>query len=137
VSRGASEPQWVSRAAIEAAHLDQVRTHGGQPGLRDEGLLESALARPQNRWRYAPDSDLAELAAACGFGLMKNHPFLDGNKRIGFIAANMFLLLNGYEIDAPEPQVVDIALRVADGSLGEEEFAAWIRSVVVPFPEHD
>jgi death on curing protein len=131
VSGPRDEAVWVPRASIEAAHLDQIRTHGGQPGLRDEGLLESALARPRNRWRYEPASDLADLAASCGFGLAKNHPFLDGNKRIGFVAANMFLILNGHEIDAPEPQVVDIVLRVADGSLDEAEFAAWIRSVLV------
>ncbi len=126
------EPGWVPRAAIEAAHADQIRTHGGQPGLRDEGLLDSAIARPQHRWRYDSDSDLADLAAAYGFGLIKNHPFFDGNKRIGFITANMFLILNGHEIEAPEPQVVDITLRVADGSLTEREFSTWIRSVLTP-----
>jgi death on curing protein len=132
VSGPRDEPVWVPRASIEAAHLDQIRTHGGQPGLRDEGLLESALSRPRNRWRYEPASDLADLAASYGFGLAKNHPFMDGNKRIGIVAANMFLILNGHEIDAPEPQVVDIVVRVADGSLDEAEFAAWIRSVLVP-----
>ena len=126
------EPSWVPRAAIEAAHADQIRAHGGQPGLRDEGLLDSAIARPQHRWRYEPDSDLADLAASYGFGLIKNHPFIDGNKRIGFVTANMFLILNGYEIEAPEPQVVDMTLRVADGSFNETEFATWIRSVLVP-----
>ena len=126
------DPVWVPRAAIEAAHADQIRVHGGQPGLRDEGLLDSAIARPRNRWEYEPDSDLADLAAAYGFGLVRNHPFLDGNKRIGLVIANVFLLLNEHEIEAPEPQVVDITLRVADGSLDESEFAAWIRSVLVP-----
>ena len=126
------KPAWVPRAAIEAAHADQIRTHGGQLGLRDEGLLDSAIARPQHRWRYEPDSDLATLAASYGFGLIKNHPFIDGNKRIGFVTANMFLILNGHEIEASEPQVVDITLRVADGSLSESEFAAWIRSALVP-----
>jgi len=125
-------PSWVPRTAIEAAHADQIRAHGGQLGLRDEGLLDSAIARPQHRWRYEPDSDLADLAASYGFGLIKNHPFIDGNKRIGFVTANIFLILNGYEIEAPEPQVVDITLRVADGSLKEAEFAAWIRSALLP-----
>jgi len=129
-ARGA--PSWVPRTAIEAAHADPVRAHGGQLGLRDQGLLESAIARPQHRWRYEPDSDLSDLAASYGFGLIKNHPFIDGNKRIGFVTANMFPLLNGHEIEAPEPQVVDITVRVADGSLNEAEFAAWIRSVLVP-----
>jgi len=126
-------PSWVPRTAIEAAHADQIRAHGGQLGLRDQGLLESAIARPQHRWRYEPDSDLSDLAASYGFGLIKNHPFIDGNKRIGFVTANIFLLLNGHEVEAPEPQVVDITVRVADGSLDEAEFAAWIRSVLVPF----
>jgi death on curing protein len=133
VKTAREEPTWVPRTAIEAAHADQIRAHGGQLGLRDEGLLDSAIARAQNRWRYEPDSDLATLAAAYGYGLIKNHPFLDGNKRIGFVTANMFLILNGHEIEAPEPQVVDITLRVADGSLEETEFATWIRSVLVPY----
>jgi death on curing protein len=126
------EPVWVPRAAVEAAHLDQVRIHGGQPGLRDEGLLESALERPRNRWRYETESDLGALAAAYAFGLIRNHPFLDGNKRTGFVSANIFLILNGHEIDAPEPQVVHVILQVADGTLGEEELAEWIRSVTRP-----
>lgn len=129
----AREPSWVPRTAVEAAHADQIRAHGGQPGLRDEGLLDSALARPRNRWRYESDSDLASLAAAYAHGLVKNHPFIDGNKRIGFITANIFLILNGHEIEAPEPQVVDITLRLADGSLHETEFAAWLRSVCVAY----
>lgn len=116
---------------MEAAHADQIPAHGGQPGLRGEGLLDSAMARPQYRWRYEPDSDLAELTASYGFALIKHHPFIDGKKRIGFVATNMFLILNGDEIEAPEPQIVDIALRVADGSLSETEFADWIRSLLV------
>ncbi|MDZ7779793.1 MAG: type II toxin-antitoxin system death-on-curing family toxin [Gemmatimonadota bacterium] len=131
MTSSAEEPIWVPRAAVEAAHADQIRTHGGQLGLRDEGLLDSALARPQHRWRYESDSDFAVFAASYGFGLIKNHPFVDGNKRIGFLTANMFLILNGHQIEAPEPQVVDIVLRVADGSLSESEFATWIRSVLV------
>ena len=126
------EPFWVPRSAVEAAHADQIRAHGGQPGVRDEGLLDSAIARPRNRWQYEPDSDLATLAAAYGYGLIKNHPFIDGNKRIGFIIADIFLILNGLEVEAPEPQVVDIILGVADGSLDETGFATWIRSVSVP-----
>jgi death on curing protein len=90
------------------------------------------MARPKQRLSYEPDSDLADLAASYGFGLIKNHPFIDGNKRIGLVTANMFLLLNGHEIEAPEPQIVDITIRVADGSLTETEFAAWIRAVLVP-----
>ena len=126
------EPSWVPRTAIEAVHGDQIRAHGGQLGLRDDGLLDSAIARPQNRWRYEPAFDLATLAAANGYGRIRNYPFIDGNRRIGFVTVNMFLILNGHEIEAPEPQVVDMTLRVADGSLDETEFATWIRSVCVP-----
>ena len=128
-------PVWLSRALIEALHADQVREHGGQLGLRDPGLLESALARPQHVWAYEADADLATLAAEYGFGLAKNHAFLDGNKRIAFVASNVFLILNGFELEAPEPEVVDTILRVADGRMTRGKFAAWIRSVSVPYAE--
>ena len=128
-------PVWLSRALIEALHADQAREHGGQLGLRDPGLLESALARPQHVWAYEADADLATLAAEYGFGLAKNHAFLDGNKRIAFVASNVFLILNGFELEAPEPEVVDTILRVADGRMTRGKFAAWIRSVSVPYAE--
>ena len=118
---------------VEAAHHDQVREHGGLFGLRDDGLLESALARPRHRWSFEPETDLPSLAAGYGFGLIKNHPFLDGNKRIGFVAMNMFLLVNGFEIEAPEPEVIAIMLRIASGSLDESGLVEWLRSVIVPF----
>ena len=118
---------------VEAAQADQIREHGGQHGLRDDGLLESALARPQHVWSYEANADLASLAAEYGFGLAKNHAFLDGNKRIAFVATNIFLILNGHEIEAAEPEVVDTMLRVADGRLSRDRFAEWIRGVIVPF----
>ena len=90
---------------VEAAHHDQVEEHGGLHGIRDYGLLESALARPRHRWSFEPETDLPSLAASYGFGLVNNHPLLDGNKRIGFVAMNIFLLINGQEIEAPEPEV--------------------------------
>jgi death on curing protein len=96
----------------------------------DEGLLEPALARPVNFWSYDQDVDLAALAAEYGFVLAKNHAFLDGNKRIGFVAANVFLLLNGFEIEASEPEVVHIMLSVANGSLGRDDLAEWIRTSI-------
>ena len=133
MSRLAEEPTWLPRAAIEAAQADQIRTHGGQQGLRDEGLLESALARDQQRWNYAPESDLADLAAAYGFGLVSNHPFLDGNKRIGLVAMNMFLILNGQEIETSEPEVVEKVLAIAKGEVDEETLSTWLRSVMVPY----
>jgi death on curing protein len=118
---------------VEAAHFDQVREHGGLLGVRDDGLLESALARPRHRWSFEPEADVSSLAASYGFGLSTNHPFLDGNKRIGFVAMNMFLLMNGWEIEAPEPEVIAVMLQVADGTLSEAGLVAWIRSVAVPF----
>ena len=120
---------------VEAAHADQIREHGGQHGLRDAGLLESALARPRHIWTYQSDADLADLAAEYGFGLAKNHAFLDGNKRIAFVATGMFLVLNGYMLDADEPEVVDTMLRLADGRLTRDDFAAWIRRLIKPDSE--
>ena len=128
-----TDPSWLTRTMIEAAHYDQVREHGGLLGVRDDGLLESALARPRHRWSFEPEADLPSLAASYGFGLIKNHPFLDGNKRIGFVAMNMFLLVNGFEVEAPEPEVIAVMLQVASGTLNESGLGEWLRSVVVPF----
>jgi death on curing protein len=130
-----SEPVWLDRSIIEALHAAQIREHGGQPGLRDAGLLESALARPRQRWSHVEDPALPSLAAEYGFGLAKNHAFIDGNKRIAFVATNVFLLLNGFEIEAAEPEAVNVTLGVADGSITREEFAAWIGSRMVPVSE--
>jgi death on curing protein len=127
------EPLWLNRTIVEALHAAQIREHGGQPGIRDDGLLESALARPVNVWSYDQGVDLATLAAEYGYGQAKNHAFLDGNKRIGFVATNVFLLLNECEIEAAEPEAVHTMLGVADGSLSRVEFAAWIRARLVPF----
>ena len=121
------EPVWLDRTVCDAIHFDQLRQHGGIPGVRDENALESALARPRNRWVYEPESDLAALAAAYGFGLATNHGFNDGNKRIAFLAMYVFLGLNGWEIEAPEPDVVEIMLALADGRLDEERLADWLR----------
>jgi death on curing protein len=127
------EPLWLSREIVGALHAAQIREHGGQPGVRDEGLLESALARPVNMWSYDEGVDFTALAAEYGYGLAKNYGFLDGNKRIAFVAANVFLLLNGFEIEVNEPEAVNIMLGVADGSLSRDEFAAWIRSRLARF----
>jgi death-on-curing protein len=127
------EPLWLTRTLVEALHADQIREHGGQLGLRDAGLLESALARPQHVWSHEQDADFATLAAEYGFGLAKNHAFFDGNKRVAFVATNVFLILNGFEIEAPEPEVVDTVLRVADGRMNRSKFANWIRYATVPY----
>jgi len=125
------EPIWLTRTAVEAFDADQVREHGGRLGVRDEALLELALARPQRAWEYDADADLASLAAEYGFGLAKHHPFADGNKRVAFVTTNVFLLLNGYEIEAPEPEVVSAMVRLADGRLTRPRFADWIRKYMV------
>jgi death-on-curing protein len=130
-----TEPVWLTRSVVEALHADQIREHGGKPGVRDVALLKSALARPQRTWEYDKDADLAALAAEYGFGLAKSHPFADGNKRIAFVATNVFLLINGYEIDAPEPEVVNAMVRLADGRLTRSRFAQWIRKYLVKYKE--
>lgn len=126
------QPVWLTRTLVETLQREQVREHGGKLGLRDEGLLESALARPRHRWSYDREADLAALAAEYGYGLAPNHAFFDGNKRLAFVAANVFLILNGYEIEAHEPVVVTTMLGVAAGRVGCDELAAWIRSVLGP-----
>lgn len=117
---------------LDAAHLDQLREHGGLPGVRDENALESALARASQKWAYDKGADLALLAAAYGFGLASNHPYNDGNKRSAFLAMVIFLGLNGRDLDASEPEVVTIMLGLASGQLKESELAAWLRSHMVP-----
>lgn len=124
-------PRWVPRLVVDAAHLDQLREHGGLPGIRDENALEAALARPQQKWHYEPDSDLATLAAAYAFGLAKAHPLNDGNKRAAFLTAVIFLGLNGKDIDATEAEVVPAVTALAAGSLTEAALATWIRERLV------
>jgi death-on-curing protein len=110
-----------------AIHADQIRQHGGDRGLRDEGLLESALARVPNRWHYESTSDLLDMAAAYGYGLACNHAFVDGNKRIAFLAMFVFLGLNGYRLVATEHEVVMLMLEVAGGKYTENNLAEWLR----------
>ena len=117
---------------VEAIHVDQVREHGGLIGIRDENVLESALARARQRWGYEPGTDLAGLAADYAFGIARNHPFRDGNKRVAFVAAVTFLGLNGLDFVAPEEEVVEKMLPLASGDLDDDAVAAWIRSRVRP-----
>ena len=127
----AAEPRWVDRLVVEAVQFDLVRTYGGMPGLRDEHVLGSALARGRQRYAYKPASDLAALAADYGHGLAGNHPFNDGNRRIAFVTMAIVLGLNGWEIEAPEEEVVTAMLALAAGELGEEDLAPWLRSRMV------
>jgi death-on-curing protein len=127
VAKRPSEPQWLSRVVVDAIHNDQLREHGGLPGIRDENVLESAMARPQQKWHYAEKTDIASLAAAYGFGLVKNHPYRDGNKRIGFLAIVTFLGINGHDLEATDAEVIAEILALADGRVSEEELTDWIR----------
>jgi death-on-curing protein len=122
-----SEPRWLSRIVVDAIQNDQLREHGGLPGIRDENVLESALARPQQKWHYAEKTDIATLAAAYGFGLVKNHPYRDGNKRIGFLAMVTFLGMNGHNLRATDAEVVTEIVALADGRVSEDELADWMR----------
>ena len=123
--------RWVARQALELLHDESIAEHGGAPGLRDEGLFESALARPMNLAAYG-EPDVAELAAAYGVGLAKNHPFVDGNKRVAFLAVGMFLGLNGHRLVTSQAEATVVMLDVAAGTLDEAAFAAWLRRHVQP-----
>jgi death on curing protein len=121
-----TEPIWLSTDLVLSIHDEQLGQFGGPPGLRDQGLLESALGRPLNKYAYGTE-DLAVLAAAYAFGLARNHAFVDGNKRIAFLAMVTFLGLNGIEFVVPEPEAVVILLALAAGEVDEDGFARWIR----------
>ena len=123
---------WLDRNVLLAVHDEQLAEHGGQTGVRDMGLFESALARAQQVASYG-EPDAATLAAAYGYGISRNHPFLDGNKRTAFVAVELFLLLNGYSLTASDVDSVLIMLDVAAGHISETEFAAWITKYATPF----
>ncbi len=118
--------RWVDRRSLVLLHGELLAEHGGSPGLRDQGLLESALARPLHLASHA-DPDFAELAASYGIGLAKNHPFVDGNKRAAFLAVGLFLYLNGYRLTASQADATLTMFAVAAGELDEAQFAEWIR----------
>ncbi len=126
------EPKWLNKKIAEAIHLDQIKQHGGSLGIRDNGLLESALDRPKNTWHYQPKSTLFELASSLGIGIAKNHPFFDGNKRTSFLLMYVFLASNGYSIETTENDVVQVMLKVADGSIKEPELAKWLEKNSLP-----
>lgn len=119
--------RWIDRQALLLLHDESLAEHGGSSGLRDEGLFDSALARPLNLVAYG-DPDYADLAAAYGVGLAKNHPFVDGNKRAAFLSAGLFLFLNGYRLTAGQAEATVVMLDVAAGDLDEAAFSAWIRA---------
>ena len=119
---------WLLEETLIAIHHRQIAEHGGSEGLRDEGLLLSALARPQNLLAYdEPAPDLASLAAAYAYGIARNHPFVDGNKRTALVAARTFLILNGVDLEATQDDKVLAFLSLAEDAISEEELANWIR----------
>jgi death-on-curing protein len=120
------QPCWVTREECLAVHEMMLAQHGGLAGVRDEGMLESALSKPQHRYTYGSPG-LAELAASYAAGIILNHPFLDGNKRTGFMVAAVFLEVNGYVLTASEESVVENTLALAAGKLKESGYAAWLK----------
>jgi len=120
------EPRWVSVAVVMAVHEAQLAEHGGSAGVRDEGLLESALARPQQIYAYADSPSLTRLAAAYAVGIAKNHPFLDGNKRTAWVICATFLELNRRRVTASQSDVVEIMLGVAEGSVSDDGLTVWL-----------
>ena len=123
-----TEPIWINLRVLKAFHDRQINEHGGRPGLRDEGLLLSALSRPENAYHHSdPKPDLSELAAAYAFGLAKNHPFNDANKRTALIAMRLFLKLNGHDLAASPEDKYKTIIRVAASEISEYELAHWIR----------
>jgi death on curing protein len=122
------EPRWVDPRTLALLHAESLAEHGGFWGLRDEAALEPALARPRHLFAYERRADLARLAAAYGFGLVRNHPFNDGNKRAGFLAVGLFLALNGLRLDADPIEAVQTIMALAAGQFSEQALADWIRA---------
>ncbi len=123
--------RWIDKRALLLLHAESLAEHGGATGMRDEGLLDSALARPLNLAAYETP-DVADLAAAYAFGVAKNHPFVDGNKRAAFLGTGLFLALNGYRLTASQVDATRAMLALAAGEIEEAGFARWIRDHAVP-----
>ncbi len=121
----AEEPIWLLKQAILQIHAEQLAEHGGIGGLRDDGLLDSALARAQNKFQYGEDN-IAAIAAAYAYGVARNHPFLDGNKRTAYVAMEMFLLINGFDFTASDDDAIAMFLSLASGQVSEDRLGVWI-----------
>ena len=122
------EPRWLLKADVLEMHDYVLARTGGSSGLRDEGLLESALARPLNRWSYEAVEDTRDLAATYGIGLAKNHPFIDGNKRAAFLGLGLFLELNGWMLTATDDDAIATFYAVASSQMDEDALAVWVRA---------
>ncbi len=125
------EPEWLLAETVRLLHRRQLSEHGGADGVRDQAMLDSALHRPLNQWSYA-DPDLFDLAAANTFGISRNHPFVDGNKRTAWVACRLFLKVNGLDIVASQEDKYVRMLGLAAGDIAEEDFAAWLRASSIP-----
>jgi death on curing protein len=121
---------WINQRIIMAVHDEQLAEHGGSTGLRDEGLLQSALGRPQNAAAYNDNADIYTLAAAYAYALAKNHPFIDGNKRTAAVAMELFIEINGYKLTSTNVEGVIMMLKLAGGDMSEEELITWLRANV-------
>jgi death-on-curing protein len=126
-----TDPVWVLPKLVQAIHQTLVAEHGGLPGVRERGLLESTLASPLQKATYETAASVFDLAASYSYGLARNHPFIDGNKRVALTVAAVFLELNGYSLDATEAEAVLIYQQLAAGSITEEELAGWIRDSAI------
>jgi len=125
-------PAWISEELVIAVHARQITEHGGSAGIRDKSLLRSALARPQQLYAYGdPSPDIAALAASLAYGIAKNHPFVDGNKRTAAVLCELFIMVNGMSLEASDQEMLSVFLALAGGSLNEEELANWIRSHLI------
>lgn len=126
------EPIWVSKKAVLAMHREQLAQHGGSDGIRDETLLDSALAKPHNVFAYADEPDIFRLAASYAFGIARNHAFIDGNKRTALVVSITFLDRNGWDIEAPKEDTYFTFLHLAEGRLSEDALANWFSKHAVP-----
>jgi death on curing protein len=129
----ALEVHWILDRVVTTLHKQVLAVHGGEAGIRDPLLLQSALARPKNLAAYGdPPPDLAQLAAAYAHGVVKNHPFIDGNKRMGLVLLHLFLRINGYELETSQADMYEHLLGLAEGRVNEDELAGWVREKIAP-----
>ncbi|MCL6476746.1 MAG: type II toxin-antitoxin system death-on-curing family toxin [Firmicutes bacterium] len=127
-----AEPVWLREELILYVHRRQILQHGGSLGIRDPGLLEASLARPRQVYAYEPNADMARLAAAYAWAIVRNHPFVDGNKRVALVACRVFLRLNGYDLSASAEDKYRMFMGIASGGVSEDQFTDWIREHLVP-----
>lgn len=122
--------RWLNQQALILLHSESLAEYGGLDGIREQGLLESALYRPINLYNYEKETDIAFLAAAYGFGIVRNHPFVDGNKRIAFLAVGLFLALNGFSLEVTQLEATQTMLALASGELSENDFCQWLKNFI-------